>query len=123
VRKNLLSHRYISEADLSLYKVTDNVTEAAAEVLKFYRVFHSMRFVYDQLVLRLQRRPGPELMDRLNVEFRDILVDGTFELSGPLQQEAGDDHLADLPRLVFHFDRKGLGRLRQLIDTINDSAE
>jgi len=123
IRKNLLAHRYISEADLSLYKVTDDVTQASAEVLKFYRVFHSMRFVYDRLVLRLQRRPGPELMDRLNIEFRDILVDGTFELTGPLDEEAGDDHLADLPRLVFHFDRKGLGRLRQLIDTINDSVE
>jgi uncharacterized protein (TIGR00730 family) len=123
VRKHLLAHRYISEADLSLYKVTDSVTAAAADVLKFYRVFHSMRFVYDQLVLRLQRRPGPELTDRLNSDFRDILLDGTFELSGPLAEETADNHLADLPRLVFHFDRKGLGRLRQLIDTINESAE
>jgi uncharacterized protein (TIGR00730 family) len=123
VRKHLLTRGYISEADLSLFKVTDDVTDAAAEVLRFYRTFHSMRFVYDQLVLRLQRRPGPELMDRLNADFRDILVDGTFELTGPLEEEAGDDHLADLPRLVFHFDRKGLGRLRQLIDTINNSTE
>jgi hypothetical protein len=123
VRHHLLARKYISEADLSLYKVTDNVADAAAVVLKFYRVFHSMRFVFDQLVLRLQRQPGPEFMDRLNSDFRDILVDGTFELSGPLVEEANDEHLANLPRLVFHFDRKGLGRLRQLIDTINDSAE
>ena len=123
VRKCLFARGYISQADLSLYKVTDNVQDAVAEILNFYRVFHSMRFVHDQLVLRLQRQLPSDLIERINHDFRDILVDGAFEQTGPLEEEAGDDHLADLPRLVFHFDRKGLGRLRQLIDTINASPQ
>jgi hypothetical protein len=30
--------------------------------------------------------------------------------------------IANLPRLKFHFDRKSLGRLRMLIDCINQNA-
>jgi hypothetical protein len=122
VRKYLLARGYISEPDLSLFKVTDNVADAVGEVLKFYHVFDSMRYVHDRLVLRLKRPLAPEFIARIDQEFRDILVDGTFVQSGALEQEAEDNHLADLSRLIFHFDRKGLGRLRQLIDAINATA-
>jgi uncharacterized protein (TIGR00730 family) len=122
VREFLLDRAYISEPDLSLFKVTDNVSEAVQEILKFYLVFDSMRYVHDRLVLRLKRPLSAQFVNRINDEFRDILVDGCFVQSGALEQESGDDHLAHLTRLVFHFDRKGLGRLRQLIDAINDST-
>ncbi len=123
VRDHLLARRYISEHDLRLFKVTDDVNEAVQEVLRFYRVFHSMRFVRDSLVLRLQHALPGDVLERLNTEFRDILVRGQFEQTVALPQEASDNHLSELPRLVFHFDRKGLGRLRQLIDLINETAE
>jgi hypothetical protein len=119
VRTHLLDRKFISEPDLSLYKVTECVDEAVAEVLKFYRVFHSMRFVRERLVLRLHCELAPEFIERLNVEFQDILVGGRIEQSAALPEEVLDEQLRDLPRLVFHFDRKGLGRLRQLIDEVN----
>src|SRR5262245_51282929 len=122
VRKFLLARGYISDPDLSLFKVTDSVSEAVKEVLRFYHVFDSMRYVHDRLVLRLKSPLAADFVERINHEFRDILVDGTFTQSGPLEQESGDDHLAHLSRLVFRFDRRGLGRLRQLIDAINQSA-
>ncbi len=119
VKDVLLARRMISPADLALFKVTDSVEEAVAEILGFYRVFHSMRYVHDDLVLRLQR-PLPEpLLEKIRTEFADILVSRTFELTAALPAEAGDVHLAALPRLRFHFDRRSLGRLRMLIDTIN----
>src|SRR5262249_43833042 len=46
---------FISPADRALYKVTDSVEEAVREVTGFYRVYHSMRYVKDTLVLRLKR--------------------------------------------------------------------
>src|SRR5262249_3677874 len=52
VTEVLLPRRLISEADLALYKVTDSADEAVAEVLNFYRVYHSMRYVSGDLVLR-----------------------------------------------------------------------
>ena len=37
--------------------------------------------------------------------------------------EANEAHLSTLPRLQFRFDRKSLGRLRQLIDLLNREVE
>src|SRR5581483_189528 len=56
VEKALLGRKLISPADLSLYKITDSVDEAVAEVLNFYRIYHSMRYVKGDLLLRLQHR-------------------------------------------------------------------
>src|SRR5438067_932309 len=47
----LLARGYISPADLSLYRITDSVDEAVAEIANFYRVYHSMRYVNGELVL------------------------------------------------------------------------
>src|SRR5215471_9384687 len=41
----LLAGGMISDYDLHLFKVTNSVDEAVAEVLGFYRVYHSMRYV------------------------------------------------------------------------------
>jgi hypothetical protein len=118
----LLRRRLISPPDLALFKVTDSVDEAVAEVLNFYRVYHSMRYVKDELVLRLQRPLPAGLLERIRKEFADITAGGTFEQSAALPAEAADTHVAALPRLRFRFDRHSLGRLRMLIDTINREA-
>src|SRR5262245_54762395 len=119
IKDMLLTRELISPPDLSLFKVTDSVDEAVTEVLGFYRVYHSMRYVGQHLVFRLQKRLSDALLARLHTEFADILVSGGFEQTDALPQEANDPHLANLPRLRFHFDRKNHGRLRQLVDVIN----
>jgi uncharacterized protein (TIGR00730 family) len=119
IRDVLLARQLISPSDMALFKVTDSVDEAVAEVLQFYRVYHSMRYVGEDLVLRLQHGLKPEVLERLRTEFHDIIVRGTIEQTGALPAEAGDIHLATLPRLRFRFDRRQLGRLRLLIDMLN----
>jgi uncharacterized protein (TIGR00730 family) len=114
----LLPRGLISPADLALYKVTDSVDEAVREALNFYRVYHSMRYVSGDLLLRL-KYPLPEaLLDRIRTEFHDITVNGTFALTAALPAEANDVAVRDLPRLRFRFDRKSIGRLRMLVDLI-----
>jgi hypothetical protein len=112
----------ISPADLSLYKITDSVEEAVAEVRNFYRVYHSMRYAGGHLVLRLRYALSPELLERIRRDFADILVGGTIEQTGPLPAEMTDLQVPEYPRLSFHFDRRSLGRLRQLIDLINQEG-
>jgi uncharacterized protein (TIGR00730 family) len=119
IRDVLLARHLISPGDMALFKVTDSVDVAVNEILQFYRVYHSMRYVHDELVLRLQRPLQPEMLERLREEFRDIVLRGTIEQSAALAAEATDPHLAQLPRLRFHFDRRQLGRLRLLVDAIN----
>jgi hypothetical protein len=112
----------IHPEDLSLYKLTDDAQAAVHEILGFFRVYHSMRYVRDRLVLRLNEPIGARLVDELNRGFSDILVEGRLVVGGPLPEERDEPDLADLPRLIFHFDRHHLGRLRQLIDRINRDA-
>ncbi len=119
VERRLLGDGMISPDDLSLYKLTDNVEEAVAEILQFYKVYQSMRYVKNKLVLRLKQKPSDELLASINANFADILTSGVFTAEGPLNEEKDEPDLADLPRLVFRFNRRSLGRLRQLIDVIN----
>src|SRR5215469_11975190 len=69
IADELLGRELISPADMSLFKVTDSVDEAVAEVLQFYRVYHSMRYVHGDLLLRLQHWLSDDLMKRLHDEF------------------------------------------------------
>ena len=119
VRRQLLDRGMINPEDLSLYRLTDRVDEAVDEILDFYRVFHSMRYVRTNLVFRLQKLPGERLIEEINDRFRDILIEGRFAVGEPLPEERDELDLAALPRLFFHFDRRSFGRLRQLIDCIN----
>jgi uncharacterized protein (TIGR00730 family) len=118
----LVARQLISPHDVALYKLTDSVDEAVAEIMRFYRVYHSMRYVRGDLVLRLQRQLSDGLLERIRQDFADIVSAGTFEQTAALPEEANDTQLANLPRLRFRFDRRSLGRLRMLVDTINDAA-
>ncbi len=115
----LLARGLISPWDMSLFKVTTSVDEAVREVFDFYRVYHSMRYVRGDLVLRLQKPLADKTLDRIRTDFADIVRSGNFEQTNALPTEHGDAHLSHLPRLKFRFDRHKLGRLRQLIDAIN----
>lgn len=117
VAAELLGKGMISEEDLHLFRITDDLAEATAEVLRFYRIYHSMRYVGDELVLRLQQPVSTETLARLNDEFADMLDAGHIEQCGPLPAENGE--YPDFPRLKLQFDRKSIGRLRQCIDLLN----
>ncbi len=115
----LLARKLISEEDLCLFKVTNSVEEAVTEIVNFYRVYHSMRYVRGDLVVRLNRVISDATLQKIRTEFGDIIKSGTFELTSALPEEAEESQLAGLPRLKFRFDRHKLGRLRQLIDVVN----
>jgi uncharacterized protein (TIGR00730 family) len=120
VGRQLLETEMISPADLSLYKIFDRVEDTVAEIEQFYRNFHSMRFVRRQLVFRLRRKLADERLAMINERFADIVADGRFVQGGPLREEIEHAHLVDFPRLVFHFNRRNYGRLRQLVDVVNE---
>jgi uncharacterized protein (TIGR00730 family) len=115
----LLAREMIGREDLALYRRTSNWRVAVEEILGFYRVYHSMRYVRNQLVLRLQNPLSASFLEQVQRHFHDILSEGSFTQRQALREERDEVELMDLPRLVFHFNRRSLGRLRQLIDAIN----
>ncbi|MGL6072864.1 MAG: TIGR00730 family Rossman fold protein [Fimbriiglobus sp.] len=122
VKDDLLDRGYISPEDLSLFHITDSLDDAVREVTQFHRVYHSHRFVRGELVLRLQRTLSPATLDRLHQDFTGLLTSGGFTPSAALPQEANEPSLAHLSRLRFRFDRTQMGRLRQMIDVVNQEA-
>jgi uncharacterized protein (TIGR00730 family) len=115
---DMLARGYISKSDLSLFKIVNDIDEAVEEIKKFYRNYHSYRFVKQDLVIRLNHPPAPGLIDQLNREFADI-VKGEVKETKPLPEESDDPGTLHLPRLLFHFNREDFARLRQMIDVIN----
>lgn len=119
--ERLLTRGMISPEDLSLYHVTSSVDEAVAEINRFYRRFHSMRYVRDKLVVRLESELSEEELGCLNDEFSDIVKAGVIEPTSALPQEV-DQTIAHLPRLMFQFRGRAFGRLRQFVDRLNSFA-
>jgi hypothetical protein len=122
IKNSLLETGMISPEDLHLYRITDNFQQAVDEIMQFYRGYHSMRYVRDKLVLRLQRPLSEAALDEINRHYADLLSVGQLTQSAALPEERDEPELQDLPRLVLHFNRRSLGRLRQLIDHINQEA-
>jgi uncharacterized protein (TIGR00730 family) len=112
-------HGLVSPDDRALFKVTDSVDEATAELLGFYRNYQSCRWVGDLLVMRLLVAPDRAELTELNRRFADIVSTGVIRQSKPLPPERADHDRLDLPRLVFRFDKTHYGRLRQMIDALN----
>jgi hypothetical protein len=105
--------------DLYLYQYTDNPDQAVKWITRFYRNFHSMRWVRDHLVIRLKYAPSDSAIEGLNEDFEDIINGDKIHRVQPTRDELDDNDAVDLPRLAMGFDRRQYGRLRQLIDTLN----
>jgi hypothetical protein len=118
VAAELLRTGMIDEQDMDLFFITDDVEEAVRNVVRFYRVYHSMRWVGDELVLRLNHGVRAETVERLNDEYGAILVSGRFEQCDALEAENGE--YPGKPRLKLRFDRRSFGRLRRCIDLVNE---
>lgn len=119
LRNEMVTRGYIDEADLGLYRIVDDVDEAVAEIERFYRVFHSQRMVGNKLVLRLDVMPDDATVAALSEEFADIL-NAPIEKTTATSSERRDNDVPDLPRLSLAFDRQHVGRLRELVDRLNE---
>lgn len=120
LEKHLMKRGLISSEDMHFFKITDNVDVAVREVTGFYHNFHSSRYLGDQLVIRLQRPISDALLAKLNDNFKDIATQGRIERGSAFREESDEPDLIHLPRLTFRFNRKNFGRLRQLIDALNE---
>jgi uncharacterized protein (TIGR00730 family) len=117
VREHLLANELIDDLDMNLFRVFGDVEEASEYVARFYRVYHSSRFVDRLLAIRIRHPLSAAQLEELNDGFGDLCVHGRIAQQGPLARE--DDWL-ELPRLTLEFDRKHYSKLRMLLERIND---
>ena len=119
VRDHLLRSHLISPDDLYLYQVCEDEDQAVKVITRFYRNYHSMRFVRELLVIRLNHPPSPSGIDALNEDFADIIMGEKIHPIEPTPEEREDNACLELPRIAFGFNRRDYGRLRQMIDVLN----
>jgi len=119
VKGQMVETGMISPDDLTLFRVTDRVEEAAEEIQRFYHVFHSYRFVGDNLAVRLRRELPAAMVAEISLRFSDILKGPAEQVPRALDAERGE--FEELPRLLLPFNRSGFSRLRQLIDFLNSA--
>jgi hypothetical protein len=99
--------------------MTESIDEAVAEIEGFYRNYQSERYVDGVLVFRVLRPPPEQELARLADEFSDVLEPPGLSLVEPSAQEVADGDALECRRIAVHFNQRSYGRLRQLIDAIN----
>jgi uncharacterized protein (TIGR00730 family) len=112
---------YISDGDHRLYTVTNDVETAVSTITDFYRNFHSIRWVGDRLVVRMQRPPTDEQLSAVSRDFVASTTDGLgVTRSEPLRPESDESDYLELHRIALNMNRRQPGRLRDLIDAVNN---
>jgi len=119
VKKHLLKSGFIAKEDLKLFHIAKSADEAVGYIEEFYRVYHSIRYVRELTVIRLNRKISAKTLKRINQEFKDILTQSDIQFSPPLDKEIQEAEYLNLPRLVMDFNRHDYGRLCEMIQVIN----
>jgi uncharacterized protein (TIGR00730 family) len=113
----LVERGLIDPEDTSFFRIVDTPDEAVSEITGFYRIYHSSRIVGNDLVFRLTRPLEPTQLAELQDKFADILKGPATVSPGAVPRELNE--FPELSRLILPFDHRSFGRLRQLIDFVN----
>lgn len=120
VRESLLAPGFISEEDFSLFTVTKNEKEALETINTFYRIYHSLRFIENRLVIRLQKALSTSQLTTLAEEFPGLIKNGDqIQCCEAFPEESDEPDLALLPRISLLFDHHHYGLLIAFINRIN----
>jgi uncharacterized protein (TIGR00730 family) len=119
VENHLVARGLVSPLDRSLYCITDDHEVAVREIERFYANYHSLRYIGDELVIRMHHRPTDAQLQDLNERFGSLAVDGLIRRVEPYGIERRQNDHVELDRVAFEFDRHGYSSLRGLIDAIN----
>lgn len=118
VDEHLLARGYIKEEDFNLFTIVRNVDEAVNMIFRFYKTYHSIRYLGDLTVIRLNKPVSSKSLKMINAEFKDILTRGEIVPAKATEEEIRKEEFPELPRLVMYFNRRNYGRLLELIKTL-----
>jgi len=97
IRQQLLARGFIDQEDLSFYKIMQSPEEAADWIASYYSTYHSMRQVYNRLVIRLEKELPDSAIVTLNEQFADLVKFGKIFKSAALPEESDEPQLAAKP--------------------------
>lgn len=120
IEKHLSKTSMIHRDDMKLMHFTQDPDDAVKYILNFYRMYHSMRYIRDLLVLRVEKPLTPRQLDQLNQKFKHIVRKGKITQSlKPFEEEKNVPYTFHLTRLAFYFKKDCYTDLNQMIHVIN----
>lgn len=120
LKNHLMKEHMIDPQDMELVHFTHDPSEAVEVITKFYKNYHSMRYIDDRLVFRIKKPLTEHQMESLNEQFSDIMKKGKIrQYLKPFEEEENQPYTLDLARLAFYFNRRNFARLNQLIHAVN----
>jgi uncharacterized protein (TIGR00730 family) len=114
VQKLMTRRGLISPEDRSLVFQADSATAALDYICRFYRVFHAAELHGDRVEIQLNLAVPPAELSQLNRRFDDLVDQGVI-----MAGETSDGEGLLRPCLRFHFNKRRMGRLYQLIEALN----
>src|SRR5471032_199562 len=119
IRSQLEANRYILPTDLKLVRLVYSAEEAVDEINQFYANFHSTRWLKRQFVIRMHHPLSDHALAHLQEAFASLRLSGEFQQTAYIGEEHDEPSFSHLTRLVFNFNGRDQGRLRELVDYIN----
>jgi uncharacterized protein (TIGR00730 family) len=120
VKQSLLVKGFISGEDFSLFNITRSEQEALEVIETFYRTYHSLRFIENRLVIRLNKKISEDQIATLTEEFPEMILEGDqISCCDRFPEEIDEPDLAHLPRITMLFDHHHYGLLIAFINRIN----
>lgn len=121
LQRQLADNHYILPADMHLMSLAHSVDDAVKEIASFYRNFHSSRWIKNIFVIRLRHALNKDALSYINEHFIDLCVSGSFSQQSYYADEQDEPELCHFTRLVLTFNGRDHGRLRDLVDFVNQS--
>lgn len=121
MREEMADKGYILPEDLSLVRLVRTPEEARDEIANFYANFHSTRWYGNKFCIRLHHKLSEAALEHINSEFGDICSSGNIRQVAYCEEVHKEPEFCNLHRLELAFNARDFGRLRQLVDYINQS--
>ena len=117
LRDNLLKSGWISPEDRHLFFIAPSIEAGVEHIQKFYKRYHSSRYVKDDFVIRIKSSLTDEQLKILEEKFGSLIKSGSMRIGEAFPEES---NFKDLPRIIFKHTRRDFGLVRALIDQINE---
>ncbi len=119
VQTELVRNGLVSPGDLDLFLITDDVDVACAEIVGFYRNYHSIRWAGERLIVRMHQGPTEDQLAALNERHAELLVDGRIETTEATPAERSGHDNVDLARIVMRYDKWQQSAIHRIIREVN----
>ncbi|MDU8542840.1 LOG family protein [Pseudomonas syringae group sp. J248-6] len=119
IKNQLQDNHYILPADMKLMRLVYSADEAVEEINRFYANFHSSRWLKNKFVIRMRHALSAKALEHMQEAFADLCINENFHQHSYQGEEHDEVQFSHLTRLAFTFTGRNQGRLRELVDYIN----